>query len=106
MKSGDFPWCIVETDGNTVTFKCNRCGGEYIFDNTGMSIDLFCEKCEAFCELHKDCKEVRKQALVVWAVLKVLVQVALVFVLIVDINLDIAVVSLVIINPALNVELK
>jgi len=56
LKSGDYPWCVCESKGNTVNFNCERCGGKHTFDNVGMPISRFLEISEAFCELHKDCK--------------------------------------------------
>ena len=57
LKSGDYPWCIAELKVNTVIFKCERCKEIHTFDNAGMPIDEFCKKSEAFCELHRNCKE-------------------------------------------------
>ena len=57
MKSDDCPWCICETDGNKITFHCENCDQKHIFGNTGMAISRFLEISEAFCELHKNCKE-------------------------------------------------
>lgn len=60
LKSGEFPWCIVGTDtkGNNIVFECKRCGTKLEFDNTGMAVSRFLEISEAFCTLHKECKEV------------------------------------------------
>jgi len=57
LKSGDYPWCVCESKGNKVTFSCIRCREQHIFDNAGMTIDSFIKVSEAFCTLHKDCKE-------------------------------------------------
>lgn len=55
MKSGDYPWCVCETDGNIVTLECERCKADYKFNNTGITIDRFIEISEAFCTIHKNC---------------------------------------------------
>ena len=59
LKSGDYPWCVSETDGNMVSFDCMRCKKDLQFNNAGMTISGFIEMAEAFCMLHKDCKEER-----------------------------------------------
>lgn len=51
-----YPWCVVESDGNKVTFLCKHCEEQHVFNNTGMTIDRFVEKCESFCNLHKECE--------------------------------------------------
>jgi len=57
LKANDYLWCICESDGNKVTFNCDRCKQNHIFDNTGIAISRFLEISEAFCIIHKDCKE-------------------------------------------------
>jgi len=59
LKSGEYPWCVCNSDGNIVSFDCMRCKQFFNFNNTGMTIDRFVEMSEAFCMLHKDCKEER-----------------------------------------------
>lgn len=58
MESGDYPWCVCETKGNTVYFTCQRCQEKHVFDNANMTIDRFVEISKAFCTLHKNCNEV------------------------------------------------
>jgi len=57
LKANDYPWCEIESKGNKIIFYCVRCLENHKFDNTGMSIDDFLKKCEAFCMLHKDCEK-------------------------------------------------
>ena len=62
LKSGEYPWCVCESFGNNgitnrVLFKCERCKEIHTFNNARMSIDDFVKISEAFCYLHKDCKE-------------------------------------------------
>ena len=57
MKAGDYPWCVCETNKNTVTFKCERCNQEHKFNNAGMSISRFLDISNAFCIIHKECKD-------------------------------------------------
>jgi len=54
LKPGDYPWCVV--DAISQAFVCTRCCEKHSFPYNGMSIDEFCKKSEAFCELHKNCK--------------------------------------------------
>lgn len=56
LKSGDYPWCVCESDGNMVSFDCTRCKKDLQFNNSGMEISRFLEMAEAFCMLHKECK--------------------------------------------------
>lgn len=56
LKSGDYPWCVIDGTGNRIKFICERCLEYHHFNNEGMTINEFCKKSEAFCELHKNCK--------------------------------------------------
>jgi len=57
MKTDDYPWCVCETNKNIVTFECQRCGQKHKFNNVGMSIMRFLDIANAFCIIHKECKE-------------------------------------------------
>jgi len=59
LKSGEYPWCIldpVQDEENKITFFCQRCKQKHSFNAKGLTIDRFVELCEAFCILHKGCK--------------------------------------------------
>jgi hypothetical protein len=60
LKSGDYPWCILDTiadEENKLTFFCQRCKQTHRFDAKDMTIDKFVEMSQSFCLLHKDCKK-------------------------------------------------
>ena len=64
LKSGDYPWIIFDAnpdDKKKQMFVCTRCGQNHKLSTLdGVSINYFLKLSEAFCELHKDCKEVDK----------------------------------------------
>jgi len=61
LKSEQYPWCVCETRGNLVLMECKKCKEQHNFDNRGMTINRFVEIAEAFCIIHKDCKEAKEE---------------------------------------------
>ena len=55
IKYGDCPWCVM--DANKQAFLCDRCKQIHKLNMVDMSITEFCRLSEAFCILHKNCKE-------------------------------------------------
>ena len=54
-----YPW--IQFDANAQKAVCTRCKQEYKIDTiVGMSITEFCRLANAFVELHKNCKEGKK----------------------------------------------
>ena len=59
LKSGNYPWCVLDTtpdEENRITFICQMCKQTHSFDAMDLLIDRFVELSEAFCLLHKNCK--------------------------------------------------
>jgi hypothetical protein len=59
LKSGEYTWISIDANKDPrrkQKFVCTRCGQEHALTVDGISIDSFLRLCEAFCELHKDCK--------------------------------------------------
>lgn len=60
LKSGEYPWCVLDEQvdkKNQITFCCQRCKQKHSFNGKGIPVDRFLEISEAFCILHKECKD-------------------------------------------------
>jgi hypothetical protein len=63
MKVNNQPWCLLDAGIGKQKFVCNRCNQEHIFEASGIELDYFVRIMEAFCLLHKNCKETGKTKL-------------------------------------------